>query len=125
MQRQRPTTERRRARRPARGTGSYVDELRLLHRDANALEQVLPDAQGIRHNGQPRIDRRARREKAAVHDVEIVDFVRLAIHIEGTRLGIMTEADRAVLVRDARQRDALPEEKVAGKETLVAVVAMM
>ena len=51
--------------------------------------------------------------KTAVHDVEVVHLVRPAIPIEcrGRRIG--AEADSAVLVRNARERDALADRRAA------------
>src|SRR5439155_25135210 len=50
--------------------------------------------------------------------------MRFAIAIERARLGIISEAHRAVLVRDTGERDALAEEQIAGEEALVALVAV-
>src|SRR5262249_15696291 len=90
---------------------------------------MIAYTQSIRHDGQSGIDRSARWEKAAVHDVKIFQIVRLAIDVECGGLGVATEANRTVLVRDARQRDALATIEIAAKETLakdalMAVVAV-
>ena len=67
---------------------------------------------------------RARREEAAVDDVEVVDVVRLAVDVERRGLRIVAEANRAVLMRDAGERDALADEEVAREQALVALVAV-
>ena len=51
-----------------------------------------------------RIDRRTRREKRAVHDIQIVNIVRLAIFIQNRSCRIISKADRAV--SDVRLRRA-------------------
>ena len=81
--------------------------------DAEALEQVVADAQRVGHDRQRGVHRAARREEAAVDDVEVVDIVRLAVHVERGGLRVVAEADRAVLVRHAGQRNALADEQVA------------
>ncbi len=91
---------------------------------SSARLQMLADPQGVGHDRQRRIDRRAGREEAAVHDVEVVEFVGLAVHVEGRGLRVAPEADRPVLMRDARERDALADEEVAGEDPHVAGVAV-
>src|SRR5271166_2787755 len=87
---------------------------------AQALQNVIAHAQRIGHDRQRRVYRRARREKAAVDDVKILEIMGFAIHIERRGLGIVPEADGAVLVGDTRQRNALSNIQVAAKESLVA-----
>src|SRR5271157_5262705 len=86
-------------------------------RDARAqtLQNVIAHPQRIGHDGQRRIHRRARREEAAIHDVEILKIMGLAIYVQRRGFGIMPKADGAVLMGDARQRNALPHVKVAAK----------
>src|SRR5439155_12025829 len=89
----------------------------LLH----PLDQVIPDTQRVGHDGQSRINRRTGRKEAAVHDVQVVEFVRLAVHVECGSLRIAAEPDGAVLVSHARQRNALAEEQIPCKEPLVTL----
>src|SRR5579885_2039395 len=79
---------------------------------AEPAEQVIADAKRVGHDGQRRIDGGTRREKAAVDDIEVVHFVRLAIHVESGGLGIVAETDGAVLVRDACKRNTVAEEEI-------------
>ena len=90
-------------------------------RDAKTLAQVVADAEGIGHDRQGRVHGSARREEAAVDDVQIVDFVRLAVDVERGRLRIAAESDGAVLVRHARQRNSVSNKQVAGHEMRVTV----
>ena len=65
------------------------------------FEQVVAHAQRVGHDRQRRVHRAARREEAAVDDVEVVEIVGLAVGIERRRLRVVAEADRAVLMRHA------------------------
>src|SRR4051794_18839136 len=58
-------------------------------RRAQALDEVVADPQRVRDGGQRRVHGTARREEARVDDVEVVDVVRLAVHVErrGRRIG--------------------------------------
>src|SRR6266852_5365443 len=76
---------------------------------AEPVDQVVTDAQGIGNDRQRGIHRRAGRKEAAVDDVEIVHFVRLAIDVQRRSLRILAETNRAVLMGDARERDLLSE----------------
>src|SRR5262245_11933613 len=49
---------------------------------AEALDQMIADAQRIRGDGQCRIHRGARTEEAAIDDVEIVEIVGAAVHVQ-------------------------------------------
>ena len=86
--------------------------------------QVVANAQGVSHNGQGRIHGATGREEAGVDDVEVVDIMRFAVHIERRRLWIMGKSDGAVLVRHASQGDALANEQAAGQQAFVAGVPM-
>jgi len=86
---------------------------------------VIADAQGVRDDGERGIHGAARREEAAVHDVEILHFVRAAVHVERAGFRIETKTHGAILVRDTGKRDALADEEIPREEALVAVVAVM
>ena len=73
---------------------------------------MIADAQRVRHDRQRRVDRAAGNEEAAVDDIEIVEVMRLAVGIESARCGVGAKAHGADLVRDAGERDALPDEQV-------------
>src|SRR3989475_6268780 len=89
-----------------------------------ALDQVIPDAKRVGHDRERRVYRSARGEEARVHHVEVVHFVRLAVRVQRRGFRVVPEADRPVLVRDARQRDALAEIEVPREQAFVALVAM-
>ena len=74
-------------------------------RGAEALEQVVADAQGVGHRGQRRVHGADAREEARVDDVEVVELVGLAVGVEHRRRRVGAEPARARLVRDARDRD--------------------
>src|SRR3954468_6105987 len=78
---------------------------RLAH--AEPLEQVVADAERVRHRGQGRVDGADAREEARVDDVQVVELVRLAVDVEH-RLGrVNAEAARAGLMGAARDRDVV------------------
>src|SRR5262245_12671435 len=54
---------------------------------AEPPQQVIADAEGIGHDRQRRIHGCAGWEKAAIDDIEIVDFVRFTIHVECRSFG--------------------------------------
>jgi hypothetical protein len=91
---------------------------------SQSFQQVISHPQGIGHDGQSRIHRPTRWEKAGVDDREVVDVVGLAMDIERRGLGSMSEANGAVLVRHAGQWNALADEQIASKQALVTGVAM-
>jgi hypothetical protein len=81
---------------------------------------VVADAQRVGHRGERRVHRAGGREAARVDDVEVVDVVCLAGDVEDRRARIGPEAHRAALVRDARERDALVEDRPARDRHVVA-----
>lgn len=88
------------------------------------LQQVIPNAECIGHDGQRRIDSRTRGEEATVHDVEIVEVVRLAVHVKRRSLRVGPEADRTVLVGYAGERNTLTDVKIPAKQPVMAVSAV-
>src|SRR5947208_17152613 len=44
--------------------------------------QVIADAERVRHDGQRRVHGAGGREEARVHDVQVVEVVRLAVPVE-------------------------------------------
>src|SRR5438128_9043523 len=88
---------------------------------AKPIAQMIGHAKSVGHNGQCRIYCCAGRKEAAVHNVKIVHIMRLAVHIERGGFWIVAKADRAVLVSDSSQRNAVAEEKIASEETFVAI----
>src|SRR6266702_6421538 len=95
---------------------------RMLH--SQALLQVIGDAQSVGYDCQRGVHGCAGREEAAVHDVEIVDFVCFAIHVQCGSLWIFAESDGAVLVCNTGERNAVPEKQVSGKQSLMTVMAV-
>ena len=77
----------------------------------HAVEQVIAHAQRVGHDRQRRIHRAARREEAAVHDVEVVDFVRPAVDIE--RRGLRDRCRSGSCRSDGPRRPA----ECAGRRT--------
>src|SRR6266508_5185489 len=95
---------------------------RLLASGVHSLEQVIADGQRVGDDGEPGIDRATRAKEACIDHVEIIHLVRFAVAIERARLRVVAEADGAVLMRDASERDALPQIQIAREEALVAFV---
>src|SRR5215471_12009580 len=91
---------------------------------AEPFEQVVANAKRVGDDRQRGIHGGARREKAAIDDIEIVDFVRPAVHVECRCLGIVSEANRAVLVRYPCERNTVTEEEVPREQAFVAVLAV-
>src|SRR6516225_835332 len=79
---------------------------------AQPLEEVFADPQGVGHDSQGRVHRATGYKETAIYDVEVVQVVCLAIHVERAGLRISPEPDGADLVGHARQRDALTDEQV-------------
>jgi hypothetical protein len=85
---------------------------------------VVSDAQCIRHNRQCRIYGCAGGEEAAVHYVQIVEIVSLAVDVQGRSLGVVAKADGAVLVRHPREWNLVANEQISSEKTLVTLVTM-
>ena len=86
-----------------------------------AYEQVITDAQHIRNGGQRRIQCTDAWEKTRVHDVKIVEFVRLAIHIQHRIFRVSAKAAGAGLMADARNGDVFAEIKIIRDQVRVQV----
>ena len=85
---------------------------------------MLSHSQCIGHDGESRIHRAARAEKAAIDDVEIVQFVRFAIGVQRAGSGIVAETNRSDLMRHTSQRNALTDVEVAAEQSLMAFAAV-
>src|SRR5712692_2570031 len=92
--------------------------------DPESLDQVITDAERIGHDGQSGVNSGAGREETAVYNVQIVDLVRLAIRVQGRRLGVTPEADRAVLVRHACKWNAVSDEQIPREQSFMTFMAM-
>jgi len=78
--------------------------------DAQSLFQVIADSECIGHDGQRGVNSGAGREEAAIHNIKIVDFVRLAIRVQCGGLGVSTEPNRTVLVCHACEWNTVTDE---------------
>src|SRR6516225_7639722 len=85
---------------------------------------MLSHAQGIGHNRQRRVDGGAGREEAAVHDVQVVEIVRLTLNVQGRASRIVAETDRAVLMSDASERNLITKKQLTGEKALVTLVSV-
>src|SRR6516162_8373160 len=90
----------------------------------DSLAQMICDPERIRHDRQRRVHCPTRWEETGVHDIEILEIVRFTVHIKCRGLRIAAKADRAVLVGHTGKWDTLTEEKVTGKKSLMALIAM-
>ena len=79
---------------------------------------MVSHPQRIRDDRQRRIDRAARNEETAVHDVEIVHVVRAAVEVEHGRRGVFAEFARADLVAEAVHRHLRREIAGLGREII-------
>ena len=78
--------------------------------------QVVADPQRVGHDGERRVHRRRGREEAAVHHVEVVDLVRLAVRVERRGLRVAPEADRCRSgARRRRAGCAAPRKRLRAK----------
>ena len=50
--------------------------------------------------------------------------MRLAIHVQRGSLGILAEADGAVLVGHSGKRNAVSQEQISGKQSFMAIIPM-
>src|SRR6516165_3055583 len=86
---------------------------------------MVANAQGVGHDRERRVDRATRWEKTAVHNIEVIEIVRLAVHIERRSLGIAAKSNRAILMGDACKWNALTYEHAACKKPRVAIVSVV
>src|SRR5258708_601150 len=98
---------------------STVMPLLLRARSTDPLEQVVADAERIGDDRQRRVHGADRREEARVDDVEVVEFVGLAIHVEYRRRRVGAEADRAGLMRGGGDVHCFVEPDLAFVHALV------
>ena len=68
---------------------------------------MIADPQSVGHCGQSWIHRTDAREKTRVHDVKVVEFVRLAIYIEHRAFRVGAETASPGLMRDAANPDLI------------------
>src|SRR5918995_6547746 len=92
----------------------------LLH----SLYQMVSHSQCIGHDGESRIHRAARAEKAAVDDIKIIHIVRFAIGVQRAGSWIVAEANRSYLMRHTGQRNALTDVEVAAEQSLMTFAAV-
>src|SRR3954447_536574 len=99
--------------------GSGTCGLLLWDPGVEPLEQVVSDAERVRHRRERRVHRADAREEARVDDVEVVDLVRAAVGVEHRGRGIAAEAAGPGLVGDARDGNVVLEVGVARDEVVV------
>ena len=81
----------------------------LGSRHAQPALEVIRHPERVGHDGERRVHGRAGGEEAPVDDVEIVQVVCLAVHVEHRCHGIAAEAAGPVLVGDPREWDAFAD----------------
>ena len=91
---------------------------RAVFPDLKALEQVITNAQRIRHNRQRWIHGSTRREKAAVDHVKVVEIMRSAVHIKRRGLRVVPKSNASVLMSNACQRNPLANIEAAAKQAV-------
>src|SRR5690348_6103709 len=107
-----------------RGSQSHGGRAHVAVAHPEPLQQVVANAQRVRHDRERRIHRTARRKEAPVHDVQVVHVVCLAVHVERGRRRIVAEPDRAVLMSHTGERNALAEEQASREDADVTVLAV-
>jgi hypothetical protein len=85
---------------------------------------MIADAECIGHNGQRGIHGGARWEEAAIYDIEIIEVVCFAVHVESGCFLVGAESDCSVLVGYASERNTLTDVKITAKEPMMAVAAV-
>src|SRR5215208_3095226 len=87
------------ARGPADGSHQTTKAMTTIsvRTSVHPFQQVIADAQRVGHDRQRRVHGAARREEAAIDDIQVVHVVCLAQWIERGGLRVAAEADRAVL----------------------------
>src|SRR4051812_8162656 len=85
--------------------GSRWEELERM--SVQPLGDVVADAKRVGDRGEGGVHGSDAREEARVDDVEVVDVVRLAVHVEHGAVRIGPEADGAGLVRGRADRHPL------------------
>src|SRR5215475_337198 len=87
----------------AHGTGLTASTFtRATSSTRETFSEVRPDAQRVRDDRQGRVHRADRREEARVDQVQVVEFVGLAVDVEHRRLRIGAEAGGSGLVGGRR-----------------------
>ena len=74
---------------------------------------LIGNTQRIGDDGQCRVDRTYRREKTGVGNVQVIEFLGLAVEVDNGRRRIGTEAGGSRLVCSSADRDILAEVKAA------------
>src|SRR5712692_3448156 len=92
--------------------------------DPQSLDQMIADAECIGHDGQRGVNSGAGREEAAVHDIKIIDLVGFAIRVQRRRLGVTTESNRTILVRNACKWNSITDEQIPCEQSFMTLVAM-
>src|ERR1700677_52988 len=72
-------------------------------------QQMVRDANGVGNDRQRWINRTCRNEARSIHNIEIVEIMSLAMHVQHARRRISSHATSAVLMADTLQRDTLLE----------------
>src|SRR5581483_7218958 len=73
---------------------------------AESCEEMLPDAQRIRHDRQSGIHRTTGGEETAVYNVEIIEIMGFAIDVEHGGVRIAAKTQSSILMRHAGEGDA-------------------
>src|SRR5215218_5807831 len=66
--------------------------------NSESFPQLVADAQGLRRDGQRRVDRGRRWKERRIDDVQVVQVVRATIGIKHRLTGIMAEPECAALM---------------------------
>src|SRR5260370_25368652 len=91
---------------------------------AQAFHQVIAHSKCIGHDGEGGIDGSARREEASVYNVEVVDVMSFAVHVQHGSLRVLSKTNGAVLMGHAGEWNSLSHVQVSPKQPLMTLVAV-
>src|SRR5713226_4273836 len=91
---------------------------------SQALHQVVAHSKCVGHDGERRIDGSARWEETSVYNVEVVDVMGFAVHVQCGSLRVLSKANGAVLMGHAGEWNLLSHVQVSPKQPLMTVMAM-
>src|SRR5205814_7006950 len=92
--------------------------------DSQAFHQVVAHSKRVGHDGERRIDGSTRWEETPVYNVEVVDVMGFAVHVQYRSLRVLSKANGAVLMGHAGEWNLLSHVQVSPKQPLMTVMAV-
>jgi hypothetical protein len=91
--------------------------------DAHPLEQVVAHPESVGHRGEGGVDRPDAGEDACIGHIQVVELVRLAVHVEHRRLRVAAKAAGPGLMGDSGDRDLVLEIGVVGEKVPMMITS--